>query len=366
MTGREQQVLALIREDPLISQQALAARLGISRSAVAGHIMKLTAKGLIKGRGYVLTEAPFIAAIGGANIDIHGRPPASLRMRDSNPGQVRMSPGGVARNVAENLARLGVDTRLIAPLGNDHHGDLLERQGRDAGIDMRYVYRVDGGRTSTYLSILEDGGDMLVAISDMDILDSLDADRLRGFDAMLRQASAIVLDTNLRDDAIAWLTSALRDKHVFVDTVSVAKAPRMRPYLGAIHTLKPSLAEAEAIAGISASTQQRLPGLAAWFHDRGVQRLFISLGNDGVFHSTPGGCGLEPALPPVDGIRNADGAGDAMLAGLIYGWLNDWPLRDALRFSMAAARLTLAHPETINPDMSVQAVSRMGQRKHAG
>jgi len=365
MTDREQEILGLVRDNPLISQKSLADRLGISRSAVAGHIMNLTAKGLIKGRGYVLTEAPFVAVIGGANVDIHGSPGRPLRLGDSNPGSVRTSPGGVARNVAENLARLGVDTRLVTPLGNDHHGDMLERLGREAGMDMRHSYRVAGAQTSTYIAVLDDTGDMYVAISDMDILDTLDAQRLRPLEPMLRQASAIVLDTNLRDDALAWLTSTFADKPLFVDTVSIAKAVRISPYLSCIHTLKPSLAEAEAIAGISAATPSRLPGLAAWFHDRGVERLFVSLGDGGVFHSTSHGCGLEPAMPVKGSMRNASGAGDALLAGLVYGWTREWSLPDSLRFGMAAARLTLAHPSTINPDMSVAAVRRLGELEHA-
>ena len=133
MATREQQVLALIRQDPMLPQQAIADRLHISRSAVAGHIMKLTNKGLIKGRGYVLSNTPFVAVIGGANIDIHGKSNDTLQERDSNPGQVHTSAGGVARNIAENLARLGVDCRLITAVGKDHHGQMLLRLARDAG-----------------------------------------------------------------------------------------------------------------------------------------------------------------------------------------------------------------------------------------
>ncbi len=78
-TQREQQILDLIIADPMISQQSIADRLQISRSAVAGHIMKLTGKGVIKGRAYVVDQAPFVVAIGGANIDVHGRPSRSLK-----------------------------------------------------------------------------------------------------------------------------------------------------------------------------------------------------------------------------------------------------------------------------------------------
>ena len=159
MTEREGQVLALIRENSQLSQSEIAARLGISRSAVAGHIMNLTAKGILKGRGYVISDQPFVVVVGGANIDICGSPGVPLRMGDSNPGTVTSSPGGVARNVAENLARLGVDCRLITAVGNDHHGDLLCDQGRAAGIDMRHVMRLDAAPTSTYVSVLDNSGD---------------------------------------------------------------------------------------------------------------------------------------------------------------------------------------------------------------
>ena len=56
MTNREKQILKLLKKNTLIQQQEIAETLGISRSAVAGHIMRLINKGYIKGRGYILTE----------------------------------------------------------------------------------------------------------------------------------------------------------------------------------------------------------------------------------------------------------------------------------------------------------------------
>ena len=204
MTPREREVLALVSSDPLISQADIAAKLGITRSAVAGHIMNLTAKGVIRGRGYVIAHKPFVVAVGGANIDICGAPMARLRRRDSNPGAVRTSPGGVARNVAENLARLGVDARLVSAVGRDSHGDLLLDQGRAAGIDMSHVQKLDGERTSTYVSILDEEGDMLMAINDMGIVDRIDVARLQEVGDLLKQASMVVCDTNLGEEALKW------------------------------------------------------------------------------------------------------------------------------------------------------------------
>lgn len=357
MTVRERQILALLRRDPMISQQAIAGKLGISRSAVAGHIMHLTDKGIIKGRGYVLSETPFAVAIGGANVDIHGAPNAELRTNDSNPGTVRTSPGGVARNVAENLARLGADCRLITAVGNDSHGELLLQHGRDAGIDMRHVARLDSPGTSTYLSVLDDSGDMHVAVSDMSIADRLDADRLRPHETMLKQAAVIVIDTNLPDDALAYLTDRFAGHALLADTVSTAKAVRIKPYLSAIHTLKPSLIEAESLAGMKARTDRQLSALAKWFHDNGVLQLFITLGGRGVFYSAAGTQGIETSNTDRR-VANAGGAGDAFLAGLAYAKLEQWPLVKSLRFALAAANVTLSHDGTGNPALSLATVNR--------
>ena len=352
MTPREQEVLALVRNDPLISQSAIARKLGISRSSVAGHIMNLTAKGAIRGRGYILADDPFVVVAGGANMDICAAPAGALRMQDSNPGTVLSSPGGVARNIAENLARLGVDCRLIAAVGADYHGDLLIKQGRAAGIDMSAVLRLDGAPTSTYVSMLDESGDMHVAVNDMSIVFALDPDRLRAHETMLRHTSVLVIDTNLPDTSLDYLCGMSADRPLFVDTVSAAKAPRIRPHLGSVHTIKAGGMEAEAISGLRCRTERQLAKAARWFHRQGTQNVFVSLGDKGVFYSGGDEYGLEPVPESSPEVMNANGAGDAMFAGLVYGWLEDWSLTETVRFAMSAAGLTMSHGSTINPDLS--------------
>jgi len=352
MTPREQEVLALIRSDPSVSQAAIANALGISRSAVAGHIMNLTAKGLIRGRGYVLASEPFVVVAGGANMDICASPTGKLLMRDSNPGRVHTSPGGVARNIAENLARLGVDSRLIAAVGADHHGDLLLQQGRDAGIDMSAVLRLDDAPTSTYVSLLDESGDMQVAVNDMSIVEQLVPDRLRLHEKMLRQASVLVIDTNLPDASIGYLCGLPQDTPVFVDTVSAAKAPRVRPYLSSIHTLKAGNIEAEALCGMRCRTERQLAKAARWLQGQGTRNVFISLGDKGVYYSDGRQSGVEAVPETGPDVTNANGAGDALFAGLVYGWMEQWPLLQTIRFAMSAAGVTMSHRSTINPDLS--------------
>ncbi len=54
MTQREREILNWIAENPMISQQELANKAGITRSSVAVHISNLTRKGYLAGKGYVL------------------------------------------------------------------------------------------------------------------------------------------------------------------------------------------------------------------------------------------------------------------------------------------------------------------------
>jgi len=358
MTPRERQVLGLVRADPLISQAALARKLGISRSAVAGHIMRLTAKGLIRGRGYVVADTPFIAVAGGINVDICGAPAAVLRMRDSNPGTVTVSAGGVARNIAENLARLGADARLVGVVGEDDHGQWLIGQSRDAGVDTSRVSVVSAARTSSYVSILDDSGDMLAGVNDMDVIEALTPERLGPHRRFFEQAALTVVDTNLPEESLEWLAGLLPEGSLVVDTVSAAKAPRMRRLLGSVTLLKAGRAEAEALCGKPCGTVKQLEAASRWMHRRGVASLAITLGSQGAWWSGPDGDGLQPMPAGTAAPQNANGAGDAFAAGLVHAHFNGIDAAESIRLAMAAAAIAMQHEHTINPQMSMDALTR--------
>lgn len=356
MTEREQQILDLIRHNPLIAQQAIADQLGISRSAVAGHIMNLTQKGVIQGKGYVLAKERYSLVIGGANMDILGRACNPLKPADSNIGNISCSAGGVARNIAENLARLGNSTRLITAIGEDNYGQQIAQQCRAAGVNMQSSLSIQGAATSTYLSVLDNHQDLYVAINDMAIMSQLSADVLKGHHSQLQSAELLILDTNLTEPALEYLLSHFPDVPVFVDPVSCSKALKIKPYLAEIHTLKPNLQEAQTLSGIEMNGLDELPRVADWFLEQGVSRLVITLGASGVFYSDGQTQGHLPA-PPVE-MKNANGAGDAFTAGLAHGWLKQWSTPRSIEFAMAAAALALSHIDTINPNLSETSVTR--------
>jgi len=303
-------------------------------------------------------NAPIVTVIGGASVDIYGKSTDPICDRDSNPGEVHTSPGGVARNIAENLARLDINCRLITAIGDDQHGEMLLAQGSASGIDMRLVQRVDSAPTSTYLAVLDDTGDMQVAISDMRVMDELNAERLAAHRSAIEESSLIIVDANLPDDALAWITSTFSGHTILADTVSTAKAPRLRPYLRTIHTLKTGTIEAEALTGLEASSDGEIQKLSEWVHSHGVARLLVTRGDHGVFYSTDRTRAIMAPHQNIPEISNTTGAGDAFLAAIAYSWLQQWSFERSVYFALAAAQITIRSHTTCSPALSLAAIEQ--------
>lgn len=359
-TAREQQVLAILRADPLIAQQTLAERLGISRAAVAGHIMQLVRKGHVIGRGYVLAQPRFVLAIGAANMDIAGTTPHALAAQDSTPGRIRCAPGGVARNVAENLARLGRDVRLVSVVGDDLYGTSLLESTRRAGVDVQACQVLAGQASATYLSLHGADGDMALALNDMAILEQLTPERLAASAGLLlRHAGAALVDCNLPEDSLAWVVAQAGATPLFAEPVSAFKCRRLLPWLAHVHTLKANRLEAQALTGQAVDNDAAVVAAAGWLHRRGVRRVVLSLGARGLYWSDhdAGVDGWQPALPVT--VVNATGAGDAVMAALVHGFLDGLALRDAAAWAAACAALTLAAPQANHPNLSLAAVQQL-------
>lgn len=358
MTNREKQILQLLRRDPLIQQHEIADILGISRSGVAGHIMNLMNKGYIKGKGYILSEHRYVVTVGSVNMDVCGYANTQLVYEDSNPGKIKCTPGGVGRNISQNIALLGAECHLVSVVGDDFYGTTLLEQAKLAGVNVDNCHRLHGENTSTYVSLLDGNGEMLVAINDMRILEKLTPALLSHSKDLIQHSGVLVLDCNLTEDALAWLFTNAGNVPVFVDTVSAFKAPKIKNWLSHIHTLKPNRIEAEILSGMKISQANDAPAVAQWFHQQGVQRLALSMGSHGVYFSeVDGQQGWSAPLPTQ--VVNVTGAGDAMMAGLVSCWLEDFPLDHSIRFAQGCSAMTLASEFTNNPNLSQGSVQKL-------
>ena len=220
-------------------------------------------------------------------------------------------------------------------------------------IDISQSPVIPGGRTSTYLFINDQRGDMALAVSDMEIYQHLTPQALAQRRKLLDASQVVVVDTNIPEESIAWLAENCAAP-LFADPVSTAKAVKLKPVLGKLHTLKPNRLEAELLSGVPITGDESLHRAADALLDTGLRRVFISLGGDGVFAADRSGRVRLPCLP--GNMVNATGCGDAFMAAIAWAYLEGTDLEGTARAGLAAASIAMESGETINPSMSVDGI----------
>ncbi len=356
MTSRENEILEIVRNNPLISQMEIANMLNLSRTCVAVHITNLMKKGYILGKGYIIRNENYVSVIGGSNMDIQGSCNSTLIMNDSNPGKINISMGGVSRNIAENLSRLNVNTKLISAIGDDLYGNSILSQCKNLNIDMDDCFISSEYPTSIYVSILNDQNDMQLAISHMDIIDKLDEDFICSKHNSINGSKAIVIDTNLSFEIIDFITRNYSHLPIFVDSVSTTKCLKIKDILSRFYCIKLNKYEAQALSNIEINNIQDAKLACKFFLEQGINQVFITLGEDGVC------CGDNNEIIHIEGadicVVNATGAGDAFMAGVVYSFMQNLNLYDSTRFAVGASIMALLHEDTINPNLSVDLINK--------
>lgn len=300
-----------------------------------------------------MKEQPYIVGIGAVNVDIMGRSKRSLVPEDSNPGQIKISIGGATHNASENAARLGVPVNFITATGDDYFGGLIRTSCESAGLTTKYFVSFPGQVSSTYMSVHNRDGEMNIAVSDMNVLQSLSVSHLEENEELLANAAAITFDTGLPQEVINYLVHTYgRRTAVFADPVSTTYAEKLVGHLDGINTLKPNKLEAEVLSGHQIATFADLQQAAERIISKGVWRVFISLGKDGVYYHDAAGISKYRKLKPLDEVANATGAGDAFLGGLLYAYIHQMDIDETLTTAMAVSKLAVLSEQTINPNMS--------------
>ncbi|MBE7184822.1 MAG: winged helix-turn-helix transcriptional regulator [Methylobacterium mesophilicum] len=348
--AQERAVLDLVARNPFAGQQEIATALGLARSTVAAHVVSLTQKGYILGRGYVLPEPQRITVIGGAVLDRKYHARRELIFGTSNPMQGSRSFGGVARNVAENLARLEADVLFVSIVGDDEGGRALLAHLGSLGADVSQVLSTSERPTAEYAAILGPDNDLALGIADMDVFDLFQPSHIERVWPHLAASSWVFLDCNLPAETIGTLFARKPSARfrLAIDTVSTPKAAKLPSELSAIDLLFTNRDEARAILGV---TRGNAEDLAATLRERGVAQVLVTMGAEGYVLATEDGISYHEPVPadPVD----ITGAGDAMIAGTLSRLLAGDPLPQAARTGALLATLTTESRSSVHPDLSL-------------
>jgi pseudouridine kinase len=302
----------------------------------------------------MVMKQPNVVVIGAASLDMKGRPVGPLAERTSNPGHIRVSAGGVGRNVAENLARLGVPTVLLSAIGNDSVGrQILETTGA-GGVDVSRLITSSEWPSATYLAIVDEKGTPVVSIDDMEIMQLVTPKYIYAHRKWIKEARMVVLDANLSPAAIESAISAAGKWNVpvCIDPVSVALAPRIVPHLSRIHMVVPNQDEAEVLCGLPLSDSFEAAAGEQQLVAKGVDIAVITLAERGLVYATSDESGRVPAINIE--VVDPTGGGDALTGAVVFGLVNGFPVSEAVRLAVSAAALTLTSTDTVCPDLSLE------------
>lgn len=285
-----------------------------------------------------------VAVIGGVNMDIGGSPLVKLVMRDSNPGVITARPGGVGRNIAHDLRLLGVEVSLVAAVGGDVYGQGILDSCAALGIDMSLARYLPDKRSSTYLYVTDETGDMEIGIADMEITSCITPEYIAEHLHKLNSFDAVVLDANLDAETLEFAARNITAP-IIADPVSTAKAVRLLPVLDRLWAIKPNIYEAEKLTGEKDPEKAAAALIAA-----GVKRVFISLGEEGMLAADENTCIRMPREFVT--VVNTTGAGDAATAAIVWAGLQGRDVAGCARAAVKAGAITASVEGANNPELS--------------
>lgn len=353
MNEIEELILSMIRDNPFISQQELSEIFGLSRSSIAITISELIKKEYIFGKAYVVNETAPIICIGGANIDRKFYAKDEITYETSNPVKSSRTVGGVARNIAENLGRLGEEVILISSSGHDSEWKEIYDLSSPF-MNLEHVAQFEHSSTGSYTAVLDKNGDLSVALADMDVFENITPELLIKNSNILRKAKCIVVDLNCPGETIDFLSSFTSKYNIplVIIPVSSPKMKRLPKTLDAASWLIVNKDETETFMNIKINDEKDWQNSVKKWLELGVKNVIVTNGSKGVMSGVANGeIHYFPAIEtPM--VVDVTGAGDSFCSGVIYSWLQKKDIDYILKSGLVNAHKTIMSKYTVRQELS--------------
>jgi pseudouridine kinase len=290
--------------------------------------------------------------IGAQNIDIFAQAKGKYSLHDSNPSQIHLAFGGVGRNIAENLSRLGNEVHFLSVFGDDHFSDSAARSLEKLNINISHSRFSKKHSNGIYLGIMDRANDLFLGLNDMEILQELNPEFLKKQSEFINQFDTLIIDNNLIPESLHYLLNHFHEKNIIMDAVSAKKAVKLIPYLDKISLLKLNRLELDALSKAHDVLDQ-LKDL----HEKGALKLLITNQEKDILLSSPEKLITKKTLT-IDSIVNATGAGDGFLSGFIHGFLHHFGDDRKLNLANRVAHLSLMSNNSTNELLNLEEVEK--------
>lgn len=353
MNENEELILGKIKENPFISQQELSEVTGISRSSIATIISELIKKEYVMGKAYVLNEINPIICIGGANLDRKFYAKYEITNGTSNPVQSSSSVGGVARNIAENLGRLGEEVILISASGQDSAWEEINHLSSPF-MNLEHVIQFENSSTGSYTAVLDKNGDLSIALADMDIYEKITPELMIKNSNFLRRAKCIVVDLNCPSETIDYICSFTSKYNIpfVIIPVSSPKMNRLPKTLSAVNWLIVNKDETETFMNIKINDEKEWRNSVKSWLELGIKNVIVTNGSKGVMSGVENGDIQHFSAIETPMVVDVTGAGDAFCSGVIYSWLQKKEIDFIIKSGLVNAHKTIMSNYTVRQELS--------------
>ena len=352
MTSKEREILNIIKNDPTIEQSAIAELLNISRNTVGVHISSLQKQGYLLGKGYIVKDDDYIVGIGASNVDIYCKSRIKIRTHYDHPADITTSLGGVCRNVIQNYTLLGGKARFITAYSDDPYGNMIRDDCRNRHIDIDDALFIKNCSSGVFVQIQDEHNDMYLATCDMSILQNVTPEFVKEKEKIILGSKLLVIDPSLPQETIEELIRMCKGKvRIFIDPISDNYAQKIRPYARDFAFIKPNRTEMENLCGRELKSDKDLKKACEEIIASGTGSLLVSLGKEGVVY-----CDSDNYIKRKfreEKMVNASGAGDALMAAMIYGAVNELEIDQTIDYALAAGIAAVRSPKTINENLSI-------------
>lgn len=297
-----------------------------------------------------------VICVGAATIDRELKTLSAHQLHTSNPVTSTSSFGGVARNVADHLSRWTTQVALYTAMGDDADGQALSQYMQNRHVDL-HVQILSGYQTAQYYAVVNHDGELVIALAEMAIFNHIDTANFVASFAKWPKHSIVMLDTNFSNFIIEKCIQYCFENHLYlcVDPVSSFKAKRLPACLQGVYMLKPDQYEATALTGISIHSVEDAIKAGKILFLRGVKNVIISMGAAGyVLVNDTIQAHVNIKIP--NNIIDVSGAGDAFMAGFIFGLQQEVAIETACVYGEAAAFYTIQVAETVPSTISREAL----------
>ncbi len=292
-----------------------------------------------------------VVVVGAANLDIKGRSRIKTFSKTKNPGTVEFSPGGVGRNVAENLARLGVSTTLLSAVGNKGFAEMIENATREAGVDVSRLLRCDH-TSGVFLAVVNSRGELDASISDMSVMSYITPEYISENLDVIEKASYLMTDADIPDETLIYLLSIAKKNYIpiCVEPVSPSRAQALTGYLDGVTLTTPNKEELEAMVNRPIISESDIKEAGNELIKLGLKNAIITLGSEGAYCVSKTFSGFIPSIRTMT--VNSVGAGDALVAGTIAGILDGSSFKESVKLGIACATITLMDEKAVSESLT--------------